>query len=425
LEFNPATPTFWDPDLLEQDSLRTFDICSQCRQCKDICPTFEYLFYTIDNKPAGGPRGLFPGELAQAVDLCYLCRNCYSKCPYKSPHEHGIDIPHLVMRSRAVPSRSVGISFQNRLLGNSDYTGKLGCALYPLSNYLINNRLWRIILEKTAGIDREYGLKRFNRPTFSKWSKRKSRKEAGKAGKGDTNPKRKVALFAGCALNYHGRRVGEAIIDVLRHNDTEVALIDALSCGHAHLEAGDMDAAVGCARENTILLKKYLDDGFSLVIAEPSCYITIKYDYPGLLYGENGLDLSENIISFVNYIHLLEKNNEFKTDFKLDAGKVMYQNLYYQEYTEGVNPGMEVLKRLPGSSVKIIEGTTIGGGIWGMRRKYRSLRLKRFDALFKEISDYRPDYIVTDSFGTGLQPDPVKGPKVLHLAEILKKGYGI
>lgn len=420
MEFNPATPIYWNMDLLEQEALQTFDICSGCRRCKDLCPTFEFLFYTIDNTNKGRAGNLSLNEIYQAVDLCYLCRHCQGRCPYKAPHEHDINIPHLVMRARAVPSRTAGISFQSRLLGNADYTGRLGCALRPLSNHLIKNRLWRVLLEKTAGIDREYKLRKFNRRPFSKLYK-KSRKASGSGVK--TN--RRVALYPGCSINYHEGGIGEAMIDVLRHNGCEVAVIDALSCGYAHLEAGDIEAAVGCARENIILFKKYIDEGFTVVIAEPSCHLTIKHEYFNLIYEQSDLVFSKSTISFINYIYLLNKSDELSMDFKFEGGKILYHNLYYPEYIEGVNPGAEILRKLPGSNVAAITEPTIGAGIWGMKRKYRSLRSKRFKDLFEEFENYGPDYIVTDSSETGLQYNHKKSTKIWHFAEILKKGYGI
>src|ERR1700751_2644081 len=74
---------FYDPDAIDQELTRVFDICAGCRRCVSLC-------------------GAFPSLFGAVVDQCYLCALCYmTKCPYVPPHQWNVDFPHLMLRAKA------------------------------------------------------------------------------------------------------------------------------------------------------------------------------------------------------------------------------------------------------------------------------------------------------------------------------------
>src|SRR5437016_5670843 len=42
------SPEFWDPSAVDRELRRVYDICSGCRRCLPLCPSFKVLFDRLD-----------------------------------------------------------------------------------------------------------------------------------------------------------------------------------------------------------------------------------------------------------------------------------------------------------------------------------------------------------------------------------------
>ena len=47
--YDPLAPDFYDPGAARAERDRTFHICSDCRVCVKLCPSFKSLFSMIDD----------------------------------------------------------------------------------------------------------------------------------------------------------------------------------------------------------------------------------------------------------------------------------------------------------------------------------------------------------------------------------------
>ena len=47
--YDPLAPDFYDPTAVRAERDRTFHICSDCRVCVKLCPSFKSLFEMIDD----------------------------------------------------------------------------------------------------------------------------------------------------------------------------------------------------------------------------------------------------------------------------------------------------------------------------------------------------------------------------------------
>src|SRR5262249_37945482 len=139
-----SDPDFADPDKLEAEMRRVFDICHGCRRCFNLCESFPRLFDLIDESPTGELDSVQSGDFERVVEACTLCDLCFmTKCPYVPPHEFNLDFPHLMLRYRFAElerGKSQGLAGE---LSNTDRNGKLGSALTPLANWSVDraNRL--------------------------------------------------------------------------------------------------------------------------------------------------------------------------------------------------------------------------------------------------------------------------------------------
>src|SRR2546422_3779527 len=81
------SPEFWDPSAVDRELRRVYDICSGCRRCLPLCPSFKVLFDRLDVDAVDGDVEKLPTrDVKEVVDLCYQCKLCFNHCPYTPPH---------------------------------------------------------------------------------------------------------------------------------------------------------------------------------------------------------------------------------------------------------------------------------------------------------------------------------------------------
>jgi len=146
---------FYDPEALQKELDRVFDICHGCRRCFNLCNSFPTLFDLIDASKTGELDGVDKQAYGQVVDQCYLCDMCYmTKCPYVPPHPWNVDFPHLMLRAKAVKNRNGGTRWRDKVLSSTDTVGRL--AGIPIVAEAVNavNRssVGRKVLEAALGV---------------------------------------------------------------------------------------------------------------------------------------------------------------------------------------------------------------------------------------------------------------------------------
>src|SRR3989475_13288269 len=179
MEFDTDSPTFWDEQDLGTKLRQVSDVCHGCRRCLNLCPSFNVMFERIDASASGEVDGLAPGDYRRIEDLCYQCKLCYNHCPYTPPHRWEVDFPRLMLRARAAEARANRVTFQDRMLGNTELIGKLGRLTAPLSNWMNELAVHRAFMHAVAGIHKNRNLPKFHRQTFSAWFESRARRGAG------------------------------------------------------------------------------------------------------------------------------------------------------------------------------------------------------------------------------------------------------
>src|SRR5207249_5174519 len=100
-------PEFWDLGSVDKELRRIYDICSGCRRCLPLCPSFKVLFDRLDVDAVDGDVEKLPArDVKEVVDLCYQCKLCFNHCPYTPPHRWEVDFPRLMLRARATDARA-------------------------------------------------------------------------------------------------------------------------------------------------------------------------------------------------------------------------------------------------------------------------------------------------------------------------------
>jgi len=144
--------------------------CIRCAACMNICPTYGvvggHTFGHIYPGPIGIPWTAATHGLDIAggfAELCVSCGLCKEICPAK------IDMPLMISQVKQEYYREHDQPPVNKLMMQAETQARLGSAFAPLSNWLMENPLFRLGMEKFAGIDRRRKLPPFARRTLAKW----------------------------------------------------------------------------------------------------------------------------------------------------------------------------------------------------------------------------------------------------------------
>ena len=415
-------PEFWDLGKVEGELRRVYDICNGCRRCLPLCPSFKVLFDRLDVEAVDGEADKLPkADLKEVVDLCYQCKLCFNHCPYTPPHRWEVDFPRLMLRARAAEAKQSGVTLQDKVLGNTDLVGKLGSLTAPLSNWMNELAVHRRFLEQFGGIHRDRNLPRFHRPTFSKWFARRERTPAA----GAAAPARRVALFATCSVEYNDPAVGRAAVAVLERNRIDVSLPAQRCCGMPYLDGGAVDQAKALIRANVRTLADAVREGRDIVVPGPTCSYMLKQEYPWLDGSDDARLVAGRTRDLFEYLAQLAAEGGLDTNFARSPGTIAYQVPCHLRAQNIGTKSADVLRKIPGTTVEVIERCSAVDGTWGMKQQYYELSLKVARPLFAAIEGAGASVVATDCPLAALQIAQGTGKTARHPIQVLADAYGL
>lgn len=408
-------PRFYDEADLKTEMDRVFDICHGCRLCFNLCPSFPALLSAVDGHD-DEVAGLTKAEKDRVVDLCYECKLCNVKCPYTPPHDYNLDFPRLMLRARAVRARGGAASLPDRLLGMSDFMGKLGSLFAPLMNFALKNRANRALMEKVVGIDRRRLLPSYHHETLASWWRK--RPAARREGRD------KVALFATCSVNYNDPDVGRAAAFVLDKNGIDVTLPAQECCGMPYLDGGLMEKASVLAARNIARLAPLVKDGHTVVVPGPTCAFMMRNEWPELVRSDDARLVAQKTMDISAY--LMSKKSTLNLDFPGKLGKVAYHVPCHLKALNIGLPSRDLLALVPGTEIEIIDRCSGVDGTWGLKHAYYDMSVKIAEKLVSRIADPdKPwDVVVSDCPLSGLTIEERTRSKPVHPIVALARAYG-
>jgi Fe-S oxidoreductase len=421
--FDLRQPEFWDPAALAGELRRVFDVCAGCRRCLPLCPSFKVMFDRLDVEAVDGDVDKLPAaDLQHVVDLCYQCKLCYNHCPYTPPHRWAVDFPRLMLRARAVQGRRVGVSRQDRMLGNTELIGRLGSLTVPVSNWLNELAVHRAFMESVVGIHRRRRLPPFQRPTFSAWFRARPRPGPGVAR---ASGARRVALFATCTVEYHAAAIGRAAVRVLEHNGVDVSVPTQRCCGMPYLDGGAMDECRALVRDNVRTLAAAVRDGRQIVSPGPTCSYMLKREYPWLADSEDAQVVAGATRDLFEYLAGLHAEGALDTRFPRPIGAVTYHVPCHLRAQNIGTRSADVLRMIPGATVSVVERCSAVDGTWGFKKEYFELSLAVAKPLFDAVREAAAPTVATDCPLAALQIEQGTGVAPRHPIQVLARAYGL
>jgi Fe-S oxidoreductase len=421
--YDPQAPDFYDPEVARAERDRTFHICSDCRVCVKLCPSFKSLFAMIDD--LGGTEHvdeLSPAQHKRVVDECYQCKLCYVICPYTpdQQQEWRIDFPQLMLRSLSIQARVGQTSRSARLLARTDLQGRVATALAPVVNVSANVKPARVVVEKITGIARGRLLPTFAKVRFSSWFRANTAVERkdGKRGK--------VALFPTCLVEYQEPAIGKATVRVLEHNGFACDLPDGqVCCGMPWLDAGDTAKFREHAQKNVEALLPAVEAGRSIVVAQPTCAYTLKDEVPAFL----GTDAAKKVAA-----HTFEVSEFLMNEHRRETIDTAFAGTTYGTITwhaachyraQQVGPKSSQLMQLTGARVQMVERCAAIDGTWGLRAENVEMAKRIAKPLIERIRESKADLVVGDCHLANVAITEDAGKRPMHPMQVMARAYGI
>ncbi len=422
-------PQFWQPEALEQELERVFDVCHGCRRCVSLCNAFPTLFDLVDESDTLEVDGVDKADYQQVVDQCYLCDLCFqTKCPYVPPHEWNIDFPHLMLRAKAVKFKQQGAPFRDRLITSTDQMGKVFAR--PVLSQLVNaangNGVIRAAMEKTLGIHAGARLPPYRSPNL------RQRLGDGKNvvdPTGSDKTPAKVVLFTTCYCNYNEPDIGEDLVAVLHHNDIEVRLLERENCcGMPKLELGDLDAVKRLQASNIPQLYQWVQEGWELLAPIPSCVLMFKQELP-LMYPDDQ-QVQAVAAAFYDpfeYLYRCHREGRLKLDFKQGLGNVSYHVACHLRVQKIGLKTRDVLQLVPDTKVTAIERCSGHDGTYAVKTETHAFANKLVRPVTRAVQQQQPDHYGSDCpmAGAHIEANLEGEGKTEHPMKLLRQAYGI
>lgn len=260
--------------------------CLNCGGCLNTCPIYNSIGENFGYKYLGGRGTVFTAfhtgdsdKVDEAgLSLCIGCGRCEESCPLQMPTPQML----LQLRQKKVEEQGNGLAKEGvfRMLGANALSPlmKVGRKVQGLAlkEQPMHDAMLRFDISKfVAGAPKDRLL-----PTLAK----QSFAELAEKRKKPLRPKGKVALFAGCLVNYGYPQLGMDCNDVLFANNIEMVTFEGESCcGLPAMMSGDTKHALKMAKANISLLSAQEYD--YLLFLCPSCATTVKEKWGELLKG--------------------------------------------------------------------------------------------------------------------------------------------
>ena len=373
--------------------------CVRCGSCKALCPT-----YGEDASEGMSARGrvvllkkfiegeLGPSEiLDEKIFSCMLCGACNTLCPL------GIRITDAVYDGRKslriAGNRRKFLGVAARLAFKRASTGfKVLKFLDGIGEILPVHKLRYFRTLHEMGINISGPVLRDGMSLF------KVAKARGR-----------VALFAGCTVNFLYPHIGNSLIAILNSMNYDVVLPKGeVCCGAPLLGLGFEEDAAELAERNMKVFNKMSVE--AVIGVCPTCVYFIRDEYKRLL--GDGVDKAMEVTQFFTSVL-----PEIKKDMGRNSLRVAYHDPCHAIYSLGLHAEPRALLRLSG-----IDPIASEKGCCGFGGTFRVLYPDiSKDLLNKRLEGYKEaDLIVTSCPNCILQlRSSIKGRNIKHIVEVL------
>ncbi|THE66695.1 FAD-binding oxidoreductase [Salinadaptatus halalkaliphilus] len=376
------------------------ELCHGCGGCRGeqettggvMCPTFRAVDEEIlsTRGRANMLRQAMSGDLPddptddefveEVLDLCIGCKGCKHDCP------SGVDLAKLKAELSHQHHERHGTSLRDRLFTDFERLAKLGSATAPVSNWLANLPGSGFLAEKTLGIARDRDLPTFHRRTFA------DRVADHDPAVALEDAVRRAVFVPDIYTNHEYPAAGEAALDVLEAAGVHVEVAEPRDVGRPAFSKGLLDDAASRVRDTVDALEPYVEEGWDILLLEPSDAVMLQADALELHSNEATERVAANTYGVCEYL------DRFGLDggITFDAPQVhlAYHGHCHQKAHAKDHHAVGVLRRA-GYAVDPLDSTCCGmAGSFGYEAEHYSMSKAIGSVLYEQVDESPGDRVV-------------------------------
>ena len=219
---------------------------------------------------------------------------------------------------------------------------------------------------------------------------------------------------------------GIAAIQVLEHNGFRVHFPrEQTCCGMPNLDGGDVRAAIDKAKANVAALHPFVARGVPVVVPGPTCSYVLKKEYPELLQGSEAKLVSENTFDLMEWLNKRMREGQLSKEFSKPLGRVGYHAACHLRAQKIGTPGRQLLSKVPGTEVVVVDECSAVDGTWGMKAQYYELGRQYCQKLVKGLDEGEFDALASDCPLSGQRIAGELHTEAFHPIELLNRAYGL
>ncbi len=418
----------------EDDELRETLYCIRCSACSNTCANFQAVgghAFGGETYSGGIATGWEAGvhgldSAAEFNDLCTGCSRCTEACPVE------IDIPWIntVVRDRVNSGKDPNMEFlvdgltpdtetdgpdlQKRLFGNFETLAKMGTMFAPLSNWAANSTPAKYALQKVAGVDSRRDFPAFQRTTLVEWFNDRQSPTI-------QDPEARVVLYADLYTNHMLVERGKAAVRLLEALGVEVELPKVPGSGRAPLSQGMIETATTKAGKVSAALSPYLDDGYDVVVIEPSDLAMFRGDYERMLPEDDFEALADRSYEILEYAYGLVANGADVDALRTAAdGETVAYHSHCQQRTMGLEEYTLALLDRADYEVTTSDVECCGmAGSFGYKEQYYELSMDVGENLGEQLREADTDHVIASGTSCTDQIEDLLRDAPMHPVQLL------
>jgi len=410
----------------ENNFSQSVHMCTGVGECRKIqggtmCPSFKA---TRDEEHSTRGRanalrlamsgqldseGLTSKRLHQVLDLCLSCKACKSECP------SNVDMSKMKGEVLQMYYDEYGVKLRDRFIKNStEVASRFSGILSQPVNFFQRTKLFRSLLQKLAGFDKRRLLPEYSRQPFYKWYKQNT---------SNYKSSKKVVLFADTYLNFHEPQIGISALQLLNACGYEVILANVGCCQRPKISHGFLREAKKEGAKTIEGLKKYMDEGLTIVVCEPGCASALNDDLADLI--ENtaiAKQLQKQVMMIDVFIAKEIDTGNIKISFEAAAENVLIHGHCHQKALYSTK-GMKTIFGATLQTIKEIPSGCCGmAGSFGYETEHYDISKKiGEEILFPTIRSMKENTIVVaNGFSCRHQIEHFTGVKPKHWVEAIR-----
>lgn len=363
----------------DSDLMCSIEQCNGAGDCRKsnaiggtLCPTFKQSHDELFSTRAranilreiltrGLPDKSDPSKLLEEVLYsCLACKGCKGECP------SNVDMTHIRAQVLQMLYDRHGTPLRSWMVARMAMVERLGHLVYPFYNYFATARWSSAIIKRIVSFAPERSI-----PPLSPRTMRKLVKADGNASKSE----KKVFLFADEFTDLQEAELGQTFARLLSALGYQVIIPKHVESGRAAISKGCLHLASRFARRNVELLRDLVTDDTPLVGIEPSCILSFRDEYPGLVPPEMRADaekLGQNCLLYDEFIMREVARGNIRPDqFSTATVEIWLHGHCHQKALVGIEKTAAMLRLLKGCQLHIIPSSCCGmAGSFGYEKEH-------------------------------------------------------